>query len=74
MRDQPTLYSVREKLKARYHTDDDGALCILQSAAEHAYFPGLYNRHAVAAAINLTTEELDAALIEMGVLMPHTTH
>lgn len=71
MRDYPTLYSVREKLKSRYHTDDFGALCILKSAAEHTC---LYDRHTVAAAINLTTEELDAALIEMSALPPRLTH
>lgn len=57
-------------LAARYKTDEQGAVNIIKSAAELAYFPGRHDVEHVAAAIGATRDQLDAALVDLGILPP----
>lgn len=57
-------------LAARYGTDAAGAINIIKSAAELAYFPGRHDVEHVAAAIGVTRDQLDAALVDLGILPP----
>lgn len=57
-------------LAARYDTDEQGAINIIKSAAELAYFPGRHDVEHVAAAIGATRDQLVAALVDLGILPP----